>query len=60
MLDRYNLSIDTIEDTDTDLDNVEIIKKLLKINEELEIHTALPCTPENLMEVNDHGRSNYL
>ena len=33
------------------LANGEIIKKLIKINESLGIHTPIICTPEELMEV---------
>lgn len=43
----------------THLCNGEIIKKLAKINKQLEIHTPIICTPEQLMEV-DHGRSDCL
>lgn len=43
----------------THLCNAEIIKKLMKINEELEVHTPIICTPESLMEVS-HVRPNYI
>ena len=35
----------------THLANGEVIKKLMKINESLGIHTPIICTPEELMEV---------
>ncbi len=35
----------------THLANGEVIKKLIKINESLGIHTPIICTPEELMEV---------
>ena len=35
----------------THLANGEVIKKLMKINESLDIHTPIICTPEELMEV---------
>ncbi|MBU1598593.1 hypothetical protein KKG61_00550, partial [bacterium] len=35
----------------THLANGEVIKKLMKINESLDIHIPIICTPEELMEV---------
>ena len=40
--------------------NGEIIKKLMKINDQLKIHTPIICTPEQLMEVNYEEGSDCL
>lgn len=57
-LDAVHLAIACMNNVDyivtwncTHLANGEIIKKLMKINESLGIHTPIICTPENLLEV---------
>lgn len=35
----------------THLANGEVIKKLMKINEPIGVHSPIICTPEELMEV---------
>lgn len=40
--------------------NAEVIKKLVKINDQLGVHTPIICAPESLMEEDDHVRSNCL
>lgn len=40
--------------------NAEIIKKLMKINNQLGVHTPIICTPESLMEEDDNVRSDCL
>jgi len=56
--DAAHLAIASVHNIDylvtwncTHLANGEVIKKLIKINESLGIHTPIICTPEELMEV---------
>lgn len=57
-IDAFHLAFACINEIDylvtwncSHLCNGEIIKKLMKINAELGIHTPIVCTPEYLMEV---------
>jgi len=66
ILDAAHLAIACLNDIDylvtwncTHLCNAEIIKKLMKINDQLGVHTSIICTPEQLTEVNN-VRSDYL
>lgn len=65
--DAAHLAVACLNDVDylvtwncTHICNGEIIKKLMKINNQLNIHTPIICTPEQLMEVNHEEGSDCL
>ena len=49
-MERLNIPEKSFRDA-AHLANGEVIKKLMKINESIGIHTPIICTPEELMEV---------